>query len=398
MCGLVGIVVKAKNGFTVDQENVFWQMLFADTLRGEDSTGIVAVENDSGFGYIKEAYDASWCVPQMKIHDVTKGMFHRGKALIGHNRKATVGRIEAETAHPFVVDSTFAMVHNGTLRNHRLLHDTVVDSEALAKHLHTIFQDDVPKETLEDEMGKVEGAYAVVAYNQVNHKVYITRNNERPLTIIETPDCWVWASESLLAGWILSRNRYDLTKCKVMELKPDVLVTIDLDTNLLVEEEYTPKKPTPPIITTKMGTGVITSVKKTSKNEFKRLKKEALGRRASFWVDDFVEEDFPNTLAKGSSVVNLLGSLDGLLFEDFQTNVNACINIKEHNIAPEEITDRFYTGIIEDMAYSPVNGHITVMMDYVRVLPRSIVKQDGKWTSLTKPTEQGTYENQTLLH
>jgi glucosamine 6-phosphate synthetase-like amidotransferase/phosphosugar isomerase protein len=39
MCGIVGMVVKPNNGFSVKTENVFNQLLYADAVRGEDSTG-----------------------------------------------------------------------------------------------------------------------------------------------------------------------------------------------------------------------------------------------------------------------------------------------------------------------------------------------------------------------
>jgi len=115
ICGIVGVVIKANNGLTKRIEDSFYNLLFVDTLRGDDSTGIIAVEKDTTFHIMKEASEAAWFIPQAQYSKVGKGMWTTGKALIGHNRKGTMGKVEDENAHPFVVDDDFAMVHNGTL-------------------------------------------------------------------------------------------------------------------------------------------------------------------------------------------------------------------------------------------------------------------------------------------
>jgi len=323
-----------------------------------------------------------------------------GKAILGHNRKATVGRITDDTAHPFVVNETFAMVHNGTLRGHKVMKDTEVDSDALAHHLEPLLTGEFDKEKFEEEMGKINGAFAVGIYSQPNNRVYLMRNNERPLAVVETDDAWYWASEGLMLLWVLSRNGYDMGKHKIHSLAAHSLVTIDLDTNEYTETEFEPKKPQPRTITRHLGTGQ-TSMGGTgnkpepfrpenilSKNKYKLLRKRWLGTRHSFYVDDFVETNFPKTIATGATEVNLLGEVDGEMFNSYDIYVIAVVDIVEvlgKGATEKDITERLYHGIIEDMSYNKATGEITLHMGKVKAFDKSVVTNlvQGKWNAQT---------------
>ena len=134
------MVLKHNTGLIKQTEDVFDQLLYANALRGEDSTGVIAVEKDSSFHIAKDASPSFWFGPAFKESDISKKMWNNAKAMIGHNRKKTIGKIEDATAHPFVVDDEFAMVHNGTLFGHAQLAKTEVDSEALAIVLAEAFK------------------------------------------------------------------------------------------------------------------------------------------------------------------------------------------------------------------------------------------------------------------
>jgi predicted glutamine amidotransferase len=377
MCGIVGCVIKANNGFTKATEDSFTQMLFADTLRGDDSTGVIYVHNDNGFGIAKEAFSAPFVVDSIMDLPNVKTMWNKGKAYIGHNRKKTVGNIADETAHPFVVGDTFAMVHNGTLRNHKQLADTVVDSEALAIHLSKVLNEDVTKEKLDEAFGKVEGAYAIAAYNQVNHTVYLSRNAERPLTYIETNEGWFWASEGAMLAWIIGRNGISLKDKEFKQLAANSLLAIDLDTNKATVTEYVPKKAPP--VTSVTGTKVLTTAKTTrtasnkpnrmSKNAFKLIKRKRMGERLFFYADDYVEKNFPRTIADGETDVLLIGNNEEF---NFDHTISATYNIDDLPKGQWEFTDCFFTGIVEDMTYDRNTGWVTFHIAGASVVPPSI--------------------------
>lgn len=401
MCGIVGVIAKSKNGFFKRHTDIFFQLLRVDELRGEDSTGLVYVENDAGFGILKDASPASWCVDRLSSHAFLKDSMRMGKALLGHNRKATIGRVTDDTAHPFVVNDSFAMVHNGTLRGHKAMKDTEVDSEALAHHLEPLLSAptlDLGK--FEEEIGKVDGAFAIAAYSQNNHKVFLMRNAERPLCFCETDEGFYWSSEFGTLLWILSRNNIDVGKHKIVVVQPHTLIDIDLDTNTVTETAFVPKKAQPRTVHT-TGTGrsegkpVHISSRKTvngkevlSKNEFKRLRRQWIYTRISFYVDDYVESDFPNTFEKGSRDLLLLGEPDGDQFTGHNVRTAADVHVVSL-LGPvddiEQVMNQVYHGVIRDMEYNKITGEITLYLDKVNVFSRSVVNNlvQGKWNAQT---------------
>jgi glucosamine 6-phosphate synthetase-like amidotransferase/phosphosugar isomerase protein len=110
---------------------VFEEMLYIDALRGEDATGVACVNINHGAKVFKEASHSAWFVYNKEYDDARNSFLSKGKALLGHNRKATIGGKKDENAHPFVFDDRYVFFHNGTLNNHRKLANTEVDSEAL---------------------------------------------------------------------------------------------------------------------------------------------------------------------------------------------------------------------------------------------------------------------------
>lgn len=381
MCGIVGLVTKNNYGFIKGQEDAFYEMLVADTVRGDDSTGMIAAMKDGNFGILKDQWAGHWCADAFRSHELGKELFSKGKAAIGHNRKATIGKISSKTAHPFVVDDHFAMVHNGTLRNHKTLADTTVDSEALAIHLSKVLTEDFKLEVFEEAMGKVEGAYAVMAYNQKTHKVYAFRNAERPLSLIETPSEFVFSSELGLSLWITGRNSLAHKDMKYRPLDVHTLYVIDLKTNKLEETKFVPKKPTTHQPTTQAGGVVIYTKKGTtssepantlsedevSKNQFKRFRKQWSMRTITFWADDFVEKNFPRTIQDGEKEVLVMGECDDItISHTIQCEVNMDDIGDESNLL-----QRMYTGRIYDIEYNRTTASVTIKVDRVKQIPAS---------------------------
>lgn len=339
MCGIVGVVVKANNGLIQKTENTFYDMLYADALRGFDSTGIIGVEKDSTWHIAKEASEAAWAAPQIKGGDIGKKLWQTGKAIIGHNRKKTQGSITDTNAHPFNVGNHFAMVHNGTLHGHKQLADTEVDSEALAIVLQKAFEKEDFKEDLEKQLGKVYGAYAVALYDQHKHTVYCLRNAERPLAYVEADDAFYFASEGMMLYWILSRNGYDLSKLELKTLPVHSLMAIDLNNNKMTFTNLEVKKATvaasTPITaatTTPMGNKTATTAGKPrcSKNQYKALRKQYMNKSVGFWIDDWVEKKLNGNYDKGDTELVLMGDIEEVFLKhELLTEIDgAKFNIK----------------------------------------------------------------------
>jgi hypothetical protein len=374
----VGLALKKNIGFYKKDEDIFYEMLFADTLRGNDSTGAIYIERDGSFGYAKDMHSAPLVIGDFKNVTVAKTMLQEGKAVIGHNRKATVGKVQKDTAHPFIVDKTFALVHNGTLYGHKLLADTDVDSEALAIHMKKALGPDYTKEKFEEAIGEVSGAYAVACFNQETNKIHLFRNNQRPLYIVETDDTWYWASEYGMLSWILSRNGVAIKKDMAEIVKDNCLYTIDLTDSKITKEDYVPKKATP-VPTMVVGTGTIklgmTSLSDDllSKNEFKRLKANLQFKTLEFWADDFVERNFPRSVVDGETELTLFGELNDGTYK-FKHIVQGFIDLKYHpSLHPGGILNKLYAGRIFDMEYCKRTKQVALKMDRLATVTSSLI-------------------------
>jgi hypothetical protein len=201
MCGIVACITKTRNGFNYGDADLFGEMLFADTLRGKDSTGVFAVNNLGNVGIVKDALTAEAFLETQEYKDIRTEIIKDGWAIVGHNRKATRGMINNENAHPFWVEDKLVLVHNGSyVGDHKKLADVAVDSHAIAIHLAGNI------ENYEVALRQVNAAYAFIFYDIENKKLNIIRNKERPLFKVETSTAYFFASEGGILSWILSRN------------------------------------------------------------------------------------------------------------------------------------------------------------------------------------------------
>lgn len=206
------------------------QMLIADMFRGWDSTGVFGVNKYGNVDLYKDQGAATLFLGRPGINKFLDKIASDYHIVVGHNRKATMGAVNAENAHPFIEGNT-CLVHNGTLQNHRKLADRVVDSNAVAAHIE--------EHGYKSMFKQVEGAYAFIWYNADNKTLYFARNAERPVFLVETDDAIYLASEGKMLDWILDRN--DLTKYSVQNVPTDKVFKFDLETRALTAETK-PKK------------------------------------------------------------------------------------------------------------------------------------------------------------
>ena len=192
MCGLVGVV----GNIGIQEKKVFRNLLHLDVKRGEDSTGIAAINRENDVSLYKEAgvpWDLYRSQPEnfdKKDHIVTK---YNLKALIGHNRYATVGKVNGDNAHPFK-HGKIVGAHNGTLNQTYLnkldgVGQFEVDSEAVFYGFD--------KNGVEDTVGRMNGAWALSWYNSEENTMNFLRNTMRPLYYCwsKLGDSFYWSSQ-----------------------------------------------------------------------------------------------------------------------------------------------------------------------------------------------------------
>lgn len=221
MCGLVGVVT---GKHMVKYEKYLKQALIVDVVRGVHSTGVASCGQGS-FAYAKKAINSLDFVDMKCFADLLRtASVNKSGALLGHNRAATVGKVNNVNAHPFEAGNIVGM-HNGTLRKYTKLEDNsfVTDSECLINHIQ--------QHGIKDALCKIEGAYALVWYDADADKVYMVRNNDRPLWLgrVKDEDTILYASEPGMLNWIAQRTDHKLDK--VWQPEENQLVTFDLSKN-----------------------------------------------------------------------------------------------------------------------------------------------------------------------
>lgn len=202
MCGIVGV---AGSGPMSHQMKEFMQdLLFHGIVRGKHATGVAAIDTlDRSLTVMKKAVPSPIFLEDKEMMEPLFAHKHNFNIYIGHNRFATQGSKDDDAnAHPFV-HGDIVGVHNGTLRNQRLLDDHkdfVVDSDNLYHHLN--------KNGLDDTVTKLNGAFSLVWYDKSNNSLNFIRNDERPMTIAKLSNgYWVWASERGMLTWLINRHK-----------------------------------------------------------------------------------------------------------------------------------------------------------------------------------------------
>lgn len=210
--------------------------------RGPDSTGMFSVANDGTTDILKEAVPSFSFMEKDPVKDLLKKAYNCSTFLVGHNRKATQGKITDENAHPFV-DGNIVLVHNGSLWNHRSVEQVDVDSHAIAISLNKSEND------VEEVFNKLKGPAACVWYNNANKSLNFFRNKERPLFFYDAGGTTFFASEWLMLYYALMKEgvKWDHEKCTPLEVHKHLQFTkkedggaskISDDVDIKIEESH----------------------------------------------------------------------------------------------------------------------------------------------------------------
>lgn len=222
MCGLVGIM---SSNMLMKHKEALSAMLYLDTWRGRDSTGVAAIRFNADTAILKQT------VPGYEFTEGPKlGEFLRLNDFlwIGHNRFGTVGKNIKSNAHPFSIDDDGGAclvvgAHNGTLKNKHVLKDHAAfgtDSEALYNN--------IAEEGLEATIPKIEGAWALTYYDHIEEELRILRNKERTLFYAweKGRKSFIWASEMWMIRVACSRAEIEIEEDKVFSFNEDTLYRI----------------------------------------------------------------------------------------------------------------------------------------------------------------------------
>lgn len=197
MCGIVGLIARKQAGFYHTDMELMEGLLLLDTLRGEDSTGVFTVFKDNSVSINKIGSHPLHLFSSAGWSKYRQKMVNTGRAIIGHNRKATMGVVNSKNAHPFH-ENNIILVHNGTMRgSHKALADTDVDSHAICHAFN--------EKGAEEVLKTLDAAFAFVWYDLSDKKTRAIRNTERPLALVSTEELHVLCSEPWMAQALLGR-------------------------------------------------------------------------------------------------------------------------------------------------------------------------------------------------
>jgi hypothetical protein len=207
-------------------------LLFFDTLRGFDSTGVFGVDKHANVEIHKAALNGLEFIQQNEFKSFKNFLSMKAMFAVGHNRAATRGSVNDKNAHPFWEQDKIVLVQNGTYRgSHKHLKDTEVDTEAVA---HVLAEEP----NVETALKKINAAYALVWFNTETKTLNLIRNNERPLWLLGGKQgALIWASEPGMIFHAARRNNFDWGENKATELPAHTLVSLKIDGNKWERED-----------------------------------------------------------------------------------------------------------------------------------------------------------------
>lgn len=180
------------------------KLLVFDYFRGPDSTGLASIRGDGSVHIAKIASHPFDLFDTGKFKSTLSG--HSTDVFIGHNRAATKGAVNTVNAHPFHIGNIIG-AHNGTLTTQswkdleKAVGETFdVDSQAIIAA--------IDKLGIEETVPLLQGAWALVWYNEDEGSLNFLRNKERSFYFSYTEDFkkLIWASE-----WEMIRAANDLS-------------------------------------------------------------------------------------------------------------------------------------------------------------------------------------------
>ncbi len=208
--------------------------LYALQHRGQESAGIAAVDRgamfvERGMGHVADIFDEA-CIDRLP-----------GRAAIGHVRYSTAGESKLRNAQPIRIESrrgVIALAHNGNLVNAPSLRRALEEGGAIFSstsdtevvlHLFARSLESAVPEAMIDALGKLRGAYTIVALTPSQLVGARDPNGFRPLSIGKLDGGWVLSSETCAFDLIGATHVRDVAPGEVVVFDEDVAVSPEIE-------------------------------------------------------------------------------------------------------------------------------------------------------------------------
>ena len=235
MCGLVGVLTTSKRALNNNELKMFKMMLRFDVIRGDHSTGMIGVDREKGGATIYKHMGGPVTEKTFTSNGGKNPLFKDDgglktplRALFGHNRFATMGKLDVDNAHPFIAGKLVGM-HNGTVKPYILEriekeNPYGTDSEFIYNKIH--------ENGLTPTIKELDGGAWCLTYYDFHKKTYnFLRNDERPLYIAwDKLGTMAWASEEWMIK--IAANKCWWKYDEISMLKPNTHLEIDEEGNV----------------------------------------------------------------------------------------------------------------------------------------------------------------------
>ncbi len=208
MCGIISIFHNNQVMVEKKVEDLLFNMLWVDSIRGNHSTGII-FETDDGPEWYKKAIPG-WDFIQQDYVNAVINKLNRSRYFIGHNRAATRGEVKTSNAHPFEFGDIIG-VHNGTLSNHYNLSPQGANHSVDSQHLyHAISVDG-----FEDVAPRIQGSFNLLWHDKSDNTIHLCKNDSRPYCFakIKDKEYLIGASEKAMLKWLINRHKLEIEFC-----------------------------------------------------------------------------------------------------------------------------------------------------------------------------------------